>query len=200
MISRFHRVSIWAISAILFIAGVLGHAQSVRGTVTGTVSDQSGAVVQKATVTLTSPSTGVSVSTATNQAGKTGQSEGEKGPSEAHESPENRTEIRSVLARRSPPIGAFGRGCVAAKATRTQNAVDFAILMLIWLSFSSLATLHVVLAFAIGQRLGKPRGWLSLLVFPLAPYFGFVARVKSKSLLWCVLLLGYAALLFVGTR
>jgi hypothetical protein len=134
------------------------------------------------------------------QAGKTDQSEGEKGPSEAHESLENRTEIRSVLARRGRPIGAFGRGTLAAKATRTQNAVDFTILLLLWLSFSSLTTLHVVLAFAIGQRLGKPRGWLALLVFPLAPYFGFVAKVKLPSLLWCVLLLAYAVLLFVATR
>jgi hypothetical protein len=56
--------------------------------------------------------------------------------------------------------------------------VDFTILLLLSLTFSCLATPNVVVAFAIGQRLGKVRGWLSLPVFPLAPSSRFVAEVK----------------------
>jgi hypothetical protein len=78
--------------------------------------------------------------------------------------------------------------------------VDLAILLLLWLAFASLTTLHVALAFAIGRRLGKIRGWLSLLAFPLAPYFGFVAAAKTRSLVWCLLALAYAVLLFFATR
>jgi hypothetical protein len=78
--------------------------------------------------------------------------------------------------------------------------VDFIILCLLWLSFASLVTLHVALAFVIGGRLGKLRGWLALLAFPLLPYFGVVAQARTRSLVWVFLLLSYAVLLFFATR
>src|SRR5438477_584417 len=45
------------------------HAQEYRGTLNGTVSDQSGARVPGATVTVLNPETGVSTSAQTNAAG-----------------------------------------------------------------------------------------------------------------------------------
>ena len=45
------------------------HAQSTRGTVTGTVADKSGSMIVGATVTLDSPSTGVAATTTTNSSG-----------------------------------------------------------------------------------------------------------------------------------
>ncbi|HEY5961311.1 MAG TPA: hypothetical protein VIV60_32360 [Polyangiaceae bacterium] len=78
--------------------------------------------------------------------------------------------------------------------------MDYAILLLLWLSFASASTLHVALAYVIGQRLGKLRGWLSLLGFPLAPYFGWRAGAKTWSALWCILVLLYFGLLLVASR
>ncbi len=78
--------------------------------------------------------------------------------------------------------------------------MDYALVLLLWLTFASLTTLHVVLGFVIGRRLGTLRGWLSFLAFPLAPYFGFKAQVKWRSTIWCLLLLGYSVLLFFATR
>src|SRR5262249_31047255 len=56
------------ISAVLAMA-VAAHAQTSRGTVTGTVLDASGAVIAGAPVTLTGVETGLRRSTETNEAG-----------------------------------------------------------------------------------------------------------------------------------
>ena len=63
-----HRV---AMSLILFALCVLSaHAQIDRGAIVGRVMDASGAVIPKATVTVTNKSTGVVVTTPANQAGE----------------------------------------------------------------------------------------------------------------------------------
>src|SRR5579864_4363865 len=56
------------IAAVLVLA-LAAHAQTSRGTVTGTVSDQSGAAVGGARVSLTGVDTGVKLSTESNDAG-----------------------------------------------------------------------------------------------------------------------------------
>jgi len=48
---------------------MLGHAQTITGSVRGTVTDPTGAVIPNATVTATNTATGVSTSTQTNSAG-----------------------------------------------------------------------------------------------------------------------------------
>jgi hypothetical protein len=98
------------------------------------------------------------------------------------------------------PSGAIGRERSPRTRRIGENPVDYAILLLLWLSFASATTLHVALAYVIGQRLGKLRGWLSLLGFPLAPYFGWLAGAKNWSLLWCVLSLAYVGLLLLASR
>src|SRR5512143_1092371 len=55
--------------AALFALAVATHAQTSRGTVTGTVLDPSGAVIAAARVTLTGLETGVRLSTNTNDTG-----------------------------------------------------------------------------------------------------------------------------------
>jgi hypothetical protein len=105
-----------------------------------------------------------------------------------------------VLPQRWLRPGAFGRSLCPGRDIRDANRVNYALLLLLWLAFASFTTLHVVLGFVIGRRLGKLRGWLSFLAFPLTPYFGFKARVKWRSTLWCLLLLGYCSLLFLATR
>jgi hypothetical protein len=57
------------ILAALFVSCVCGYGQAVTGTMLGTVTDQSGATVPAARVTITEQSTGVSRSTDTTTAG-----------------------------------------------------------------------------------------------------------------------------------
>lgn len=78
--------------------------------------------------------------------------------------------------------------------------MDFVLLFLLWLSFASLSTLHVALAFVVGQRLGPLQGWLGLLAFPLAPYFGLRAGLKWRPGIWCLLVVCYSVLLFLAAR
>lgn len=78
--------------------------------------------------------------------------------------------------------------------------MDLAILLLLWLSFASLVTLHVALSMTVGHRRGKLLGWLALLAVPLAPYLGFTANAKTRSGVWCLLLASYLVLLFFATR
>ena len=78
--------------------------------------------------------------------------------------------------------------------------MDLLILLLLWFSFASFVTLHVALAFTIGQRRGMLRAWLCLLVLPLMPYFGFSVAAKTRSVLWGLILLTYLVLLYFATR
>lgn len=100
----------------------------------------------------------------------------------------------------TPKVGLSAVRTTSVQPLETKSTLDFAILLLLWLSFASLTTLHVALAFVIGQRLGKLHGWLALLAFPVAPYFAYLARAKSRSFAWCLLFLSYSILLFFATR
>src|SRR5256714_7478305 len=66
--TRFIRFLAGACVSIGFAAGPLA-AQTIRGTLTGTVTDSSGAVVPGATVTVTNAATGIADSAVTNQQG-----------------------------------------------------------------------------------------------------------------------------------
>ena len=55
--------------AVFALMGVLSHAQTTRGTITGTVTDESGAVVQGARITVTEVDRGYSSSAMTNSEG-----------------------------------------------------------------------------------------------------------------------------------
>ena len=62
------RVRLWLVPLVLVFAGVMAHAQA-NSTITGIVTDQTGAVVEGATVVLTDPSTGASRSTVSSGTG-----------------------------------------------------------------------------------------------------------------------------------
>ena len=67
------RISMRAIALLLFLCCIsvtFGLAQTNAGTVVGTVTDQSGAVVPDATVTLTDPSTNDNRTTVTGHTGQ----------------------------------------------------------------------------------------------------------------------------------
>jgi hypothetical protein len=66
--TRVRRLTMGVVSVCLAMATPLA-AQTIRGTLTGTVEDSTGAVVSHVTVTVTNLATGISDSTATNQQG-----------------------------------------------------------------------------------------------------------------------------------
>jgi hypothetical protein len=78
--------------------------------------------------------------------------------------------------------------------------VDIAILLLVWLSFATWLTLHVVLAIVVGKQKGTLFGLLGLLVVPLLPWFGFAIRAKWRSVAWLIVAVFYGVLLFLATR
>lgn len=57
------------VSVVLLLGATISAQVTSRGTLTGVVTDPSGAVVANATVVLTEPATGVSRHTVTNSAG-----------------------------------------------------------------------------------------------------------------------------------
>jgi hypothetical protein len=53
---------------------------------------------------------------------------------------------------------------------------------------------HVALVVGIGRRGPWWRGLLAFVVVPLAPFFGWLARLRVRSVLWVALVVAYAAL------
>jgi hypothetical protein len=64
------RLCLSIVPLFLFVASLSGIAQTVTGTIRGTVTDSSGAIVPGATVTATNTATGVQTPAVTNQAGE----------------------------------------------------------------------------------------------------------------------------------
>ena len=78
--------------------------------------------------------------------------------------------------------------------------MDIALLILLWLSFTSFLSLHVLLAIAVGKALGPFKGALSLLAFPVAPYFGLRSGARKRSAAWLVVGTAYVLCLFFALR
>ncbi len=57
-------------------------------------------------------------------------------------------------------------------------------------------TLHVALSVGLLRRPPRWRGLVGFVVAPLAPVFGFTARLRVRSALWIVLAVAYAVLRF----
>src|SRR5712664_4064090 len=55
--------------SLLFLASVIANGQTSRGTLTGTVTDSSGGVIAKATITITQAGTNVTRQSTSNEAG-----------------------------------------------------------------------------------------------------------------------------------
>jgi hypothetical protein len=59
--------------------------------------------------------------------------------------------------------------------------VVFAILVA---AFATLVTVHITLAFGLARRPPRWRGVLALIVAPLAPWWGWQARMRLRGALW----------------
>lgn len=66
------------------------------------------------------------------------------------------------------------------------------------LAFAAAITAHVALVFGIGKRLTWWRALTALAVVPLAPYFGFRARLRARSVVWLCCVLLYGVMLIVA--
>jgi hypothetical protein len=78
--------------------------------------------------------------------------------------------------------------------------VDLALILLVCLSLSAWISVHVALSVSIGRRQGRAKGWLSLVLFVLAPYFGLRGKIRGKSIAWVLLALTYGVALFFAAR
>ena len=57
-------------------------------------------------------------------------------------------------------------------------------------------TIHVALSVGLLRRHPRWRGLLGFLIAPLAPIFGFGARLRIRSVVWIVLAIAYVVLHF----
>jgi hypothetical protein len=51
-------------------------------------------------------------------------------------------------------------------------------------AFATLVTVHITLAFGLARRPPRWRGFLALVVAPLAPWWGWQARMRVRGALW----------------
>jgi hypothetical protein len=72
--------------------------------------------------------------------------------------------------------------------------VDHVVLVLLVVSFASLVTVHVALAFGLAMRRPRWRGAVAFLLPPLAPYWG----MRVRSLLWLIALASYVVGLIIA--
>ena len=73
----------------------------------------------------------------------------------------------------------------------SRSIVDFAIVITLLTSFALLLSVHVSLSAALVRRQPRWRGPVALLVPPLAPYWGYQAGLRVRTVLWLVALVLY---------
>lgn len=76
--------------------------------------------------------------------------------------------------------------------------MDIAVFVTLVISFALLVTSHVALAAGLALRKPRWRGAVALLVAPLAPFWGFSARMYVRSAVWLVSLLVYVVTQFMA--
>ena len=78
--------------------------------------------------------------------------------------------------------------------------MDLFVTSAVILSFAILVTVHVALAAGLGARGPWWRAPVSLVVVPLAPYWGFRERMRARAVLWTIALTVYLAALVASRR
>lgn len=75
-------------------------------------------------------------------------------------------------------------------------SADLAITLALAAAAALWFTIHVALSVGLLRRRPRWRGLVAFVVAPLAPVFGFGARLRVRSVLWVVLAVAYAILRF----
>ncbi|MBI2389975.1 MAG: hypothetical protein HYV09_10330 [Deltaproteobacteria bacterium] len=71
---------------------------------------------------------------------------------------------------------------------------DLIVTVALSVALAAWVTDHVALSVGLLRRKPRWRGVVALIVAPLAPVFGFGARLRLRSALWIVLAIAYVAL------
>ncbi len=71
---------------------------------------------------------------------------------------------------------------------------DLAVTIALSVAFAAWVTDHVALSVGLLRRAPRWRGLVALVIAPLAPVWGFGARLRVRSVLWVVLACAYVAL------
>lgn len=82
----------------------------------------------------------------------------------------------------------MGRGAIVSRL----RDVDAVVLVALALSFASLVTAHLALAFGLTLARPRWRGPLAFFVPPLAPYWGMEAGMKRRAGIWVTALVIYS--------
>ena len=77
----------------------------------------------------------------------------------------------------------------------TRDAVAVGLLVL---AFATLLTVHVALAAGLTARTPRWHGPVAFVVPPLAPFWGWRARLRARAVAWLVAAAAYAALLVLA--
>jgi hypothetical protein len=76
--------------------------------------------------------------------------------------------------------------------------LDLALYAAIVVSFAALVTAHAALVFGLARRTPHWRGPVGLVLAPLAPYWGFKAGLRVRSVLWLFALAAYVTALWLA--
>jgi hypothetical protein len=71
---------------------------------------------------------------------------------------------------------------------------------LLVVAFATLLTTHVTLAVGLGRRAPRWHALLALFVAPLAPWWGWQARMRIRAALWMTAAAAYAVALGLSLR
>jgi hypothetical protein len=63
---------------------------------------------------------------------------------------------------------------------------DVLVLGALVVGFAAAMTFHIALVVGLAHRIGPARGFIALVIPPLAPYWGFGVRMRVRSVAWIV--------------
>lgn len=77
---------------------------------------------------------------------------------------------------------------------------DFVVLGALLVAFATLVTVHVTLALGLARRAPRWRAPVALVVAPLAPWWGWQARMRVRGVIWMVAASVYLVALVASRR
>jgi hypothetical protein len=86
---------------------------------------------------------------------------------------------------------------IPVQPTDTSTRIVFAVLVV---AFATLVTVHITLALGLARRSPRWRGIVALFVAPLAPWWGWRARMRVRGSLWIAAATVYGVALGLSLR
>jgi hypothetical protein len=92
----------------------------------------------------------------------------------------------------------LGHGSLRASSARVLR--DYAVLVGVVVAFAALVTAHVALAVGLARRRSAWHALVALVLVPLAPWWGWKARMHARGVIWVAAAVAYAAALAMSLR